>query len=189
MPEPPPAATPDLSGLVLRGVLLREGNPSAIIETPDGRQRLVRQGALVVPGVRLAGIMAGAVELDAGDDTVRLALDSESPAAGTSAPARITGKARPEEMAASVSAWRLALGAVRTDGRITGWRVRDTSQLPLLQRAAMVPGDILLSVNDLPLFSEEKVMDLPGEIAGAYAVTLEYSRDGRARRVTIALER
>jgi len=80
--------------------------------------------------------------------------------------------------------------AVRDDtGRITGWRVRDTRQLPLLEMAGLAPGDMLLAVNGQELFSEEKVMDLPGEVAGAHAVTLDYLRNGRAGQTKINLER
>ena len=195
MVPPPVQALPtapdlDLSGLVLRGVLLRRGSPAAIIETPDGRQRLVQQDGLVMPGVRLASVMPGGVELEAGG-TGRHRLDMD-PGASAAMPLRagLVRTARPQDVAASVNAWRLGLMAVRDDtGRITGWRVRDTRQLPLLEMAGLAPGDMLLAVNGQELFSEEKVMDLPGEVAGAHAVTLDYLRNGRAGQTKINLER
>jgi len=197
VPAPLPVAAVnavDASGLVLRGVMLRGGGSSAIIERADGRQQLVRRGGMVMPGVRLLKVVPGGVELGlgalgAGRLVLRLDAEGAAPVAAKGADRGDVVRARPQELAASVSAWRLALVAKNEGGRITGWVVRDVSQVPVLRLAGLVPGDVLLAVNEQPLFSEEKVMELPDEVAGAYAVVLDYSRDGRAARARIDLKR
>ncbi|WP_439532476.1 hypothetical protein [Polymorphobacter sp.] len=186
--EPPPAPSADMSGLVLRGVLLRGDGGSAIIESADGRQRLVRRGAMVVPGVRLEALSAGSVRLVSGDAERQLLLvpgqgDDDGAASGAQR------QATPQSLVATVSEYRLALTARRDQGKITGWLVRDASRVPLLRLAGLQPGDVLLSVNDQPLFSEEKIMDLPGEVAGAYSISLDFEREGQPRSAQIDLKR
>ena len=191
-PPPPPPAAPgvDMSAMVLRGVLLGADGGSAIIEAA-GRQRLVRAGGMVVPGVRLAAVSAGSVRLASGDSEQRLLLDSdrtepEPEEIITGAPLEATV----ESLAATSNDYRLALVAVRgADGRISGWTVRDTSRLPLLRLAGMRPGDVLLAVNDIPLYSAEKVIDLPTEVATAYTAKVKFSRGDRITTVEIAVKR
>ncbi len=192
-PPTPPAAAPgvDMSGIILRGVLLGADGGSAIIEAA-GRQRLVRVGGMVVPGVRLAAVSAGSVRLVSGDAEQRLLLDADR-AEAEEPDDMITGanlEATVESLAATSNDYRLALVAVRgADGRISGWTVRDTSHLPLLRLAGMRAGDVLLAVNDIPLYSSEKVIDLPTEVATAYTAKVKFSRGDKITTVEIAVKR
>jgi type II secretory pathway component PulC len=194
---PPPVAAPvpvapavDMSGFVLRGILTGADGGSAIIEA-GGRQRLVRKGGVVVPGVRLEGVESGQIRLVSGANEQVLVLDSArlGPVSDQIEPVLAT-EATLQSLSASANAYRLALLAVRgADGQISGWRLRDVAQVPLFRMAGMQAGDVLLAVNDQPLSSTEKVMELPLEVASAYAVKLRFSRGGQVSEAEIALKR
>lgn len=181
--SPPPEQVPDVSGLVLRGVLLRPGAAAAIIAEADGRQRLVRMGALVAPGVRLAEVTPRSVVLDTGGVRQDLLLDL-GVAAPEAAGDAVRGRAA---LLGSANDWRLAVRAVREDGRISGWEVRDSAVVPLLGEAGLRPGDVLLAVNDIELFSEEKLMDVPAELAGAAEARLDFRRGDTREQVQVRL--
>ena len=180
---PPPEQVPDVSGLVLRGVLLRPGAAAAIIGEADGRQRLVRVGALVAPGVRLAEVTPRSVVLDTGGVRQDLLLDL-----GVAAPEAVAEAVRGRAaLLGSANDWRLAVRAVREDGRISGWEVRDSAVVPLLAEAGLRPGDVLLAVNDMELFSEEKLMDVPAELAGAAEARLFFRRGDTREQAQVRL--
>lgn len=169
--------------LLLRGVLLPR---AAIFEGGDGQQRLVRIGQRLLPGnATLASLTPRSATLKSVDGSERtLMLDGTPPAAiaAAAAPAIAGGanmKATPASLRASSNEYRLALQAVRSGGEVRGWRVLDPAAVPLFRLAGLQRGDVLLRVNDLPLFSEEKIIELPYEVAGAYAVRLEYERAGQ----------
>jgi S1-C subfamily serine protease len=88
-----------------------------------------------------------------------------------------------------VTDWRLALRAVREEGRIKGWAVREVAEVPLLARAGLVAGDVLLAVNGVELFSEEKLMEMPALAAGAQVVELEFRRGDEILRNRVAADR
>jgi hypothetical protein len=185
LPEPPPpepAPVPDMSELVLRGVLLRPGAAAAIIGEADGRQRLVRVGALVAPGVRLAEVTSRSAVLDIGG--VRQVLLLDLGVAAPEAAEAVRGRAA---LLGSANDWRLAVRAVREDGRISGWEVRDSAVVPLLGEAGLRPGDVLLAVNDIELFSEEKLMDVPAELAGAGEARLHFRRGEKDEQARVRL--
>jgi general secretion pathway protein C len=173
------AAPPvDVSELELRGVIWRAEGAAAVIGLADGGQRLVRVGGQVAPGVRLARVEAGRAVLAAGGDEVVLVLD---PGLAT---APVAGRGP-----AGVTDWRLALRAVREEGRIKGWAVREVAEVPLLARAGLVAGDVLLAVNGVELFSEEKLMEMPALAAGAQVVELEFRRGDEILRNRVAADR
>lgn len=175
----PKAVGADVSGLVLRGVIWRAEGAAAVIGAADGRQWLVREGGPVLPGVRLAKLEAGRAVLETQGGQSVLLLDEGRPVTSASG--------RPGVV--SVSDWRLALRAVREEGRITGWAVREVAEVPLLARAGLVAGDVLLAVNGAELFSEEKLMEVPARLADAQVVELEYRRGGDVFRASVAADR
>jgi len=182
-PVPAPVAAPappvSLEGLVLRGVLLRAGGGAAIIERADGRQRLVRLGGMAAPGLRLSSLSPSGARLASADGEHLLLLEPKAEGAETQA------LQPPTSLAATVNDYRLALQPRREEGRITGWTVRDVSRVPLLQRAGMRPGDVLLAVNGQPLFSSEKLMDIPAEVAPLKEVEVVFERDGTSATVKV----
>ena len=70
-----PGAAADIGEYRLRGVLARAGGGgSAIIEAADGRQRLVREGREVAPGVKLEAVRGDGVVLARGGSRVNRRL-------------------------------------------------------------------------------------------------------------------
>jgi type II secretory pathway component PulC len=80
--------------------------------------------------------------------------------------------------------WRLALSPLREKGRLVGWRLSSLAGLPALARAGLKPGDVLLSANGAELISEEKVMELPQELAANGRLQVAYRR-GNAQREAV----
>jgi general secretion pathway protein C len=165
-PPPPPAATMP-PGLILRGTLPRAGGGSAVIESADGKQRLVRVGGTVAPGVRLMAVEARRVLLAAGETQVPLGFPDALAESG------------PAVTMPDANRWRLALAPVRGPGGITGWRITDAGAQPLLGKAGLMAGDIVLEANGTPLISEEKIIELGAELAANGALELRYTRAGK----------
>lgn len=182
-PASPPAVAPKL---ILRGIVERPGGAAAVIETGDGRQRLVRVGGQVAPGVRLEQVMRSSVALSVGAARQVLRFDGADAAAEPVAPAVPPAVAG---LAGSVNAYRLGMEASRRGGRIRGFSVVDTARLPLLQQAGIRPGDVVLAVNGAPLVSEEKLMELPSEVAGAYRVEISFERGGQPMSATVDVQK
>nr|WP_310523893.1 type II secretion system protein N [Polymorphobacter sp.] len=183
-----------LSGLVLRGIFQRPDGAAAIIEQ-GGRQRLVRVGSEVMPGVRVERIGGHSVTLVAGSARQELAF-ADAPAAGDAAGvadlaavSTATASAPLAGLAASVADYRIGLKARKADGRIIGFELVDAARLPLFRKAELRAGDVILSVNGNALQSEEKIIDLPNEVAGAYSAEIIYLRDGKQQASIVNIDR
>lgn len=182
-PAPPPAATGSAAGLVLRGVM--GGGPSggaAIVAFPDGAQRVVRVGRELVPGMILRQIGVNYAIASSGGSDLRLELNkagatpvATAPPAPTPPAARGVPPAGPE----AAMPYRLGLAPQRSNGRIQGFAIRPDARLPMLERAGLRPGDVLVAINGQPVESEEKVLELPQEIAGSYTAQFEFIRGGK----------
>lgn len=185
-PEPEATLQPDLSGLVLHGV-----NHGAAVIAVNGRQRLIREGRPVAPGISLAQIGAAHVMLETAAGPVRLGFSDTAGAIGPPAPTPAPSAARPASASAAgaqaVVAHRLALAPVRRDGRIAGFAVRSTERMPILAAAGLRPGDVLLSVNGQDFTSEERVMELGTDLANAVTADFEFLRDGQRMRRSLAV--
>lgn len=172
MPSPPAPAPPP--AMILRGVIARSGAGAAILEI-GGRQRLVRVGQPVAPGIRLRAVTAGEAMLDDGVRQWRLPLvdagGAASPAPAAAGPA--TGNDA-----------RLALEPVRRGGALVGWRLFDPARLPALAAAGLQPGDIVVRVGGRTLISEEAVLDLPVELDAGAGVVVQFQRAGALRSAT-----
>ena len=181
---PAPAATSTAEGLRLHGVTAS----GAIIGYPGGAQRLVLIGRDVRPGLRLQEVRQHHVLLASSAGIIEL---------GFSGPAQPAAPAQPAEAAASAARddprreerlqYRFGLEARRSDGRITGFAIRSGVELPVLHRAGLRPGDVLDSVNGQSFDSQEKVEELPGEIAGSYTAEFEFERAGRRLRRSLEI--
>lgn len=193
---PLPAAQAPPPALILRGILAHGSGGSAILEDAKGGQRLVAVGRPVAAGWRLVRLSPSAAtfEADAGNLHILQFENGQSnaaptaPAAPTTAPTTAL-KATPESLIASSTAYRLALRPIRGETDVTGWTVQSPETIPLFRLAGLQPGDTLLSVNGQPLISQEKIIDLPSEIAGANNLSVEYSRAGQKTTVQIDLIR
>lgn len=187
------AAPVQVSGFHVRGVIARPGSAaSAIIEAGDGRQRLVRIGSQLAPGLTVTAIDAGGLTLAGTGGDQRLDFGdrrSETTAATASAAPEATGAATLASLAASVSDYRTGLDPRRIGGLTRGFTLVDASRLPLFRKAGLQAGDIILMVNGTAIDSEEKVMELPAEVIGAKAVEILYERSGKRETARIAIAR
>lgn len=179
-PVPPAApatsaapAAPVPSGLMLRGLIQRPDGAAAILQLPDGHQRLVRAGATVMPGIRLVRVAGSRAVLSGGTGEVEIGFPDS---AGPVTPAAVAGDS---------VAWRLALEPVRTGGSITGWRVRDLARLPQLAAAGLKPGDVLTDIDGNALLNEERILALPSELAANPGAQLGYLRNGNKARIAL----
>lgn len=190
------AAPVPATGFHVRGVIARPGSAaSAIIEGGDGRQRLVRIGSLLAPGLAVTAIDAGGLMLAGTGGDQRLDFGDrrpEAPAATAGAAPEATGAATLATLAtlaASISDYRTGLDPRRIGGLTRGFTLVDASRLPLFRKAGLQAGDIVLMVNGTAIDSEERIMELPAEVTGAKAVEILYERSGKRETARIAIAR
>lgn len=178
------APAPDLSGLRLHGLTAT----GAIIASTGG-QRLVRLGREVIPGVTLKEVRQHHALLSTSSGLFELGLLGVAQAVAPAAVSIVDSTPAPggasEARRTEVLQYRLGLAPRRAEGRITGFAVRNGAAMPLLQRAGLKSGDVLIGVNGQTFDSEEKVMELANEIAGSYTAQFEFERNGR--RMTASL--
>ena len=182
-PAPPPEPTPSADGLKLYGLLSR----GAVIGGAGVGQRFVPIGREVVPGLTLREVRQHQAILVHSAGTVTLTLDgrtTEARAAAESEPARAAGD-RADRSREERLRYRLGFAPRRAGGRITGFVLRREADLPLLRRAGLRPGDVLVSVNGQSFDSEERVDELASEIAGSFTAEFEFQRGGRRMRTSL----
>jgi general secretion pathway protein C len=159
------------------------GRGSAIIATPDGRQRSFAVGEEVVPGVTLAEVGFDSVTLSRGGAAEQLFMDQSSEAAvvapgAPSAPAPPSARAPPPPVVAPApSAADLAAG-IRLQPRMNGSRVTGVILHPqgsgeAFRAAGFAPGDVLLSVDGARISSPDQLRTLAQQLAGAATVQIE----------------
>jgi general secretion pathway protein C len=178
-----------ITGMTLRGLMVRPGAAaSAIIESADGRQRLVRAGTPLGNGLTVESIDAGGVVIAGGGGRQTLSMPDSAPRLEPAAGGRVAS-APLKALAATANDYRLAMKPRKAGGAITGYVVTDVARLPALRMAGMVPGDVLISVNGSGVLSEEKLLEMPAEIAGAYAFDVVFERAGQQQRAVVKIER
>lgn len=172
-PPPPAAAVSAPPDLALAGLRAGPDGGMAIV-VAGGKQYLLRPGRALPGGIKLLRVDPGRAILAGPSREMVLAFADAAPAmAGPSAPPG--GDPTP---------WRLALSPLREQGRLVGWRLNSLAGLPALARAGLKPGDVLLSANGAELISEEKVMELPQELAANGRLQIVYRR-GNAQREAV----
>ena len=175
-PLPPPAAAVvnPPSDLALAGLRAGPDGGMAIVLS-GGKQYLLRPGRALPGGLKLLRVEPGRAVLAGPAGEVVLAFaDGASAAAAASPPPG--GDPTP---------WRLALSPVRNGGQLAGWRLSSVGALPALARAGLQAGDVLISANGTDLISEEKIMELPLELAANGQVRLVYRRGGQQRTAVV----
>lgn len=184
LPPPAPPATaapaapaPTADGLRLFGLLGR----GAVIGSQGG-QAFYPVGREIRPGLRVARIEQHHVALATEAGEIRLGFDGAQAATAPSAGPSTATPARAAATGSDSLDYRFGLVARREGGRITGFAVREGANLPLLQQAGLQPGDVIIAVNGQHFDSDEKVMELPSEISGAFTAEFEFERNGRRVR-------
>lgn len=161
-PPPPPAAAGAAPGdLKLAGLRVGPDGGMAIV-VAAGRQHLLRPGRALPGGVKLVRVEPGRAVLAGPAGEMVLAFADAAPVA--SGPATPPG--------GDPTPWRLALSPVKRNGQLSGWRLDRVTDLPMLARAGLRPGDVLLAADGTELISEEKIMELPQELAANGQISL-----------------
>lgn len=196
-PEPITAAAPapaapsaDLSRLGLAGIM----GSGAILIFPDGVQRAVPLGREFLPGVTLRKLEVSHVVLAVAGDELRLDLNrfgasaNSGPVAvaqgGGNSPAVAGEPVRERSERRQTFDLLLGLEQVKADGGV-GHRIKADSDVPVLRRAGLRAGDTITRVNGSS-FDQERLMELPWMLANSTGVEIEYLRDGRAAKASLA---
>ena len=172
-PPPVAAAVSAPSDLALAGLRAGPDGGMAIV-VAGGKQYLLRPGRALPGGIKLLRVETGRAILAGQSGEMVLAFADAAPA--------IAGLATPP--GGDPTPWRLALSPLREKGRLVGWRLSSLTGLQALARAGLKPGDVLLSANGAELISEEKVMELPQELAANGRLQIVYRR-GNAQREAV----
>lgn len=174
MPAPPPVTAP--ADLALAGLRTGPDGGMAIINA-GGRQYLLRPGRSLPGGVKLLRVEPrGAILAGPGGEQL-LAFPEPAATTGALPPPSLPG--------GDPTPWRLALTAQRGAQGLDGWRLTSLAGLPLLARAGLQPGDVVLAANGAELISEEKVMELPQELAANGQLVLRVRRGGQVTEITV----
>lgn len=196
--------------LVLRGVR-RGGDPrsgAAFIEVPGEGQRALGAGDAITDQVFLEEIYDDRViinrrgvreSLFLSEEAARRAQSGAAPAASRApAPAaRPAGEPSPlsgqpmlslaQELDPEDWIEGLRLAPELHDGRITGFRVRDSSHLEVLRAAGLIPGDIVTAINGERLNSPDAAARALALFETTDRIALTVLRDGAPVQIDIPL--
>lgn len=181
---PVPAAMPAATSVTLAGVSGGGAGGSAILAYGGGAQRIVPVGREVLPGVTLREVRGDRIVLAGPGGLSELRVGGSTTGMGAgSVPAAGNPKAAADAAARS---YVRAAEPQRVGGRVVGYRVRSAGDIPVLARAGLRAGDILVSVNGNAIDGVERLTGIPAEIAGAATVDVEFVRAGRRMRARVA---
>lgn len=177
-PPPPAAAVPAATAtaptdLALAGLRAGPDGGMAIV-IAGGRQYLLRPGRSLPGGMRLVRVEPGRAILSGPGGEIALSFADAKPGSqSTTLPG------------GDPTAWRLSLSPVPGPGGARGWRVENVTALPALARAGLQPGDVLIAANGADLISEEKIMELPQELATNGRLRLAFLRGSQRREAIV----
>ncbi|MEQ8736728.1 MAG: hypothetical protein RIC29_17530, partial [Rhodospirillaceae bacterium] len=71
-------------------------------------------------------------------------------------------------------------------GTINGFYISEVGQTAVLNGTGLMPGDVVLAVNDVRLVSAERIKDVLDELSGAQDARIDIERDGSPQSVTLS---
>ncbi|WP_265587573.1 type II secretion system protein N [Sphingomicrobium arenosum] len=174
--------------LQLFGTLLNRGagTGSAIIAGEDGVQQSFAVGDEVSPGVRLAEVAFDHVVLDRGGVREMLYLDGALPADTIEVP-DTSSAAAGTEAAAQAMIPDFEFEPRRTGGKITGIRLPITTDPALLSVIGLRAGDVIVSVNDVPVDSQADIDQLKSSLKPAARIRLMVERGAQTVPIAVNL--
>jgi general secretion pathway protein C len=187
---PPPAA---VGSLRLVGVLGGSpGGGAAILQGPDGTQRLVRVGREVQPGLvlRAVGLNHVVVGGPGGDLRLEIGKAGGTPVAALAAPTADApapvpaGAPGSEAIRRETLQHQLGTEPVTVAG-VQGYRIKPGARLPHLEKAGLRPGDVIIGMNGGTGFDDERLMEMSYEINNAGGAEFEVMRDGRRLKLAV----
>ena len=178
--------------LRLVGTALGQGIGTAIIETPDGRQRAYALGQEIVSGVTLRDVRPNQAILNRSGLTETLTLkdgQGGSRAAPRRAPPpRASGMAMtPGESLAALSR-AVAFSPIEVDGTTVGYQLQPGAQPQFFEAAGFVEGDIVTAVNGIPApGTPDAILGLMADMPPGQPITVTVERGGLPLDVPIDL--
>jgi type II secretory pathway component PulC len=110
------------------------------------------------------------------------------------APSRPSGSLKRAEVVAFVNAgfWnflqQVEVEPSLDDGRFRGWVIVALRPPAFWQGVDLAPGDVVTSVNDLPIERETEAFDAFQSLKTAPALSVAYVRSGAARRISYKID-
>jgi general secretion pathway protein C len=162
------------------------GRGSAIIATPDGRQRSYAVGEEIVPGVTLDAVDFDSVTIGRGGVAEQLYMDQSpapnvvgpaapaQPLAAPAAPLAVPPPAVPRGFAADIGFQPRGSG-----GRISGVVVVPQGSGDGFRAAGFAPGDVIIAVDGRRIDSAARAQAIAADLAGARVADVQVERDGR----------
>jgi hypothetical protein len=174
MAPPPMAPATPPAGLALAGLRTGPDGGMAII-VAGGRHYLVRPGRSLPGGLRLLRVEPRGAIIGGPAGEQLLGFPDAPQVAGTP----------PTPPGGDPTPWRLALAPQSSAAGTAGWRLTSLAGLPFLARAGLKSGDVLLAANGAELMSEEKVMELPQELAANGQLLLRVRRGDQVTEIMV----
>jgi len=175
--------------ILLRGVRVgaNERDGSAIIDAENGRQRIVRVGDEIAPGITVEAIHPDRIEINRRgaresvylrDRERRQARQAASGAPATPAPTPASA-ARTPEIDQMIE--ELDLGPRLREGQLIGFDIGSDANRDWLARFGLEPGDVILALNDTPVSAPDA---LARALSTSGDVRLSIQRDGQRLTLT-----
>ncbi len=169
-------------GVVLYGVRSGGPRPSAILAAGGGPQRSVGVGEEVEPGLVLAHVRTDHVVLARGVARQRVGFPTPQPGAALPLP-EPTLATQPSAPAGPNVDPRRLLGQSTLTPRLKGGQPAGYTIFPrggsdALRQAGLQTGDVLLSVDGVPL-TPERVSELPQSLSASSAAEIRFERGGQ----------
>ncbi|GAB4570875.1 MAG: type II secretion system protein N [Rhodothalassiaceae bacterium] len=159
---------------------------TAVIATPDGRQAVYRSGDRLLDGVRVGAIAADHVVLERNGTEEALWLSQRRrPPRPAAAPGAATRDADTPAFDLRAALAGIETSPLFRDGEFHGIVIEGPATATFLQRNSLIPGDIVLAVEGVPLASTASMAEIDA-LSGARSVTVEIERNGERRRVLLS---
>ncbi|MFA5530324.1 MAG: type II secretion system protein GspC [Thiohalomonadaceae bacterium] len=196
--------------LILRGVLATGSPPyaRAIVSAAGGDERSYRVGEDLPGGATLDQVLADRVILQRAGrfEALYLPKDMETPGAsfaragspsvagrGSGVAAHDTGmrlqQVREQIMQDPTQAFSLArVQPVMEGGKLRGYRLSPNREQQLFRQLGLQPGDVVTSVNGIPLDDPATVGEVLGQLTTSSELVLTLDRHGRQETVVVPFQ-